>query len=350
MKVSIVTAGALAALLAAGAAAAQQTLDQNRSLCRNQTGRITPELVIRACTTIAESNASAEDRSTALSNRGIALAGMLKTQEALKDFDSAIALDDKNAEAFNIRGQALADAGKVDQALSDFDRAIALDNGYAAAFYNRGNAYTAKGDFAAAIASFDRAVALNPIDIAALTNRALAYEMVDEYDRAIADYESLMKFIPNGGDAYYGRGRMRFQLGRFAEAADDFARAAEGSAANPYYAMWLQIAAARAGRNEQARVASVTGRLDLDGWPGPVLKNMLGRMSLDAVLAAARDPDPETQQGQLCEAYFYLGELALARGERAEGERLLKLAIGTAQSGFSEFRAAQAELTRLAAR
>ena len=40
----------------------------------------------------------------------------------------------------------------------------------------------------------------------------------------------------------------------------------------------------------------------------------LGDTSKDTVLAAARDSGPQRQKEKQCEAYFYLGQLALLDG------------------------------------
>ena len=45
-------------------------------------------------------------------------------------------------------------------------------------------------------------------------------------------------------------------------------------------------------------------------WPAPVVRLFLGYLSPAETLAAAEDKDPNTKQGQVCEANFYSGELA----------------------------------------
>lgn len=346
MHFNRLAAAALTLALAASGAAAQMA-DQNQRFCRNQNGRINLDLVIRACTQLGEAaGASAEDRSNAFANRGVAYTGMGQYAEALRDFTSAIGLDGKNAEAFNGRGQALTESGKMDEAFADFERAIALDPGYANAYYNRGNAYAAKGDMPAAIASYDRAIALLPSDIASLANRAIAHEELGEFESALADYDALAKFTANGTDVYYGRGRIEYFLGRFAAAANDFNRVTEIGQPNPYYLLWQHIAVARAGRAGESRLAAKAANLALVEWPGPVLRHILGKATADEVVAAARNADRDTERGQLCEAYYYLGQLALLRGERSEAERLFRLAVATDVASFGEYKGARVELGR----
>ncbi len=55
-------------------------------------------------------------------------------------------------------------AGKFDQALADFDRAIAMDPEYAKAYYNRGSTYDKMGKLDNAIADYRKTISLDPFD------------------------------------------------------------------------------------------------------------------------------------------------------------------------------------------
>lgn len=52
-------------------------------------------------------------------------------------------------------------------------------------------------------------------------------------------------------------------------------------------------------------------------------------------------------KGQVCETYFYAGELALGRNARDEAVRLLRLAVDACPRNYVEWPAANAELHRL---
>ena len=60
------------------------------------------------------------------------------------------------------RGRACLDKGKYDDAIEDYDKAIALAPNDAIAYYNRGVAYYEKGDKEQAIADFRKALEINP--------------------------------------------------------------------------------------------------------------------------------------------------------------------------------------------
>ena len=75
----------------------------------------------------------------------------------------------------------------------------------------------------------------------------------------------------------------------------------------------------------------------------------LGQMPPAAVLAAADDPDDKAKKGQVCEANFYSGELALRQGAKDDAARLFRLAAGDCPKTFGESFAANAELKALGA-
>ena len=68
---------------------------------------------------------------------------MGKLEEAVADYDRALALRPFNTEDICNRAGVLADIGRFDEAVAGFDRALALMPEMAPAYYNRGNLYTA---------------------------------------------------------------------------------------------------------------------------------------------------------------------------------------------------------------
>jgi protein O-mannosyl-transferase len=65
--------------------------------------------------------------------------------------------------AYNNRGMVFSRAGKFDQAIADFDRAVAIDPEYAKAYYNRGLAYDKMGELNKAIADYRKTISLDPV-------------------------------------------------------------------------------------------------------------------------------------------------------------------------------------------
>ena len=77
-----------------------------------------------------------------------------------------------DAQADNMRGEALAQSGKTDEALAEFNQAIALDPNNAEALYNRGLLYQGEKQHQLAIDDFTAANGLTPQQAEPLLGRA----------------------------------------------------------------------------------------------------------------------------------------------------------------------------------
>ena len=217
----------------------------------------------------------------------------------------------------------------------------------ATAFIIRGDAYEAKEDYDRAIQDYDQALRLNPTSAAAFLGRATAYDRKGDPDRAIQDYNQVLRLVPTDAEALRARGILRFVLGQYAAAQPDLAEAAALNPTDAYAPLWRYLARARAGQEGRADLAASAQRLDLATWPGPVVALYLGNTTPEALLAAARNSDPQTQREQQCEAYFFLREQALLRGDHAEALRLFRATLDTGVTRFFQYDAARAELRRL---
>lgn len=78
-----------------------------------------------------------------------------------------------------------AGCGNYDRALADYDEAIRLNPKDANAFYNRGVTHAMKYDNDRAIADYDEAIRLNPKDAKAFNNRGFAYAVKFNYNRPL---------------------------------------------------------------------------------------------------------------------------------------------------------------------
>jgi len=166
-------------------------------------------------------NASA----AAHNNRAIALQKLGRLDEALGDFDQAIALEPDYAEAYNNRGDAFRELGRLDEALAGFDQAIALKPDYAVGHNNRGIVLRKVERFAEAVASYDRAIALQPEYAAAYSNRGNALLDLLRIEAALASYDTAIALDPDYAEAHAGRGNALAELERPDEALASYDRA-----------------------------------------------------------------------------------------------------------------------------
>ena len=89
--------------------------------------------------------------------KGVDSAAQGKFKEAKEEFEKAIRLDPKYAEAYNERGRTYARKGHYDQAISDYTKAIEIDPKYALAYTNRGLIHIKKGNKEKACSDWKRA-------------------------------------------------------------------------------------------------------------------------------------------------------------------------------------------------
>ena len=94
--------------------------------------------------------------------RGSVLGRAGRNQEALADFDKAIALDANYAQAYANRGQVHRQMKQLDLALADYNKALAIDQNYAAAYLGRGQVYRAQGRALDALNDYNRAIQMTP--------------------------------------------------------------------------------------------------------------------------------------------------------------------------------------------
>jgi lipoprotein NlpI len=215
--------------------------------------------------------------------------------------------DAGRALTLNNRGNAHQNKRDFDRAVQDYDEAIRLDPDSALAYNNRGSAYQHRGDYDRAIQDYDRAIKLDSGSALAFNNRGRAHHFRENYAQAIKDYDEAIDLNPDYALAFYNRGLARFDQGLYIGSVPDFVRALSLDPANPYRAIGLYIAKARAGDGDRESLAGQTRQVDRTRWPGPIVALYLGQIAPPALLEAARDPDPTAQRERQCEAYFYAG-------------------------------------------
>ena len=85
------------------------------------------------------------------------------------------------------KGLEYSQQGQNDEALAEFDKAIAANPASARAYYNRGLLYYKEGLLDEAIADCSKAIEIDPISGDAYYNRALANYKKGSFDKAISD-------------------------------------------------------------------------------------------------------------------------------------------------------------------
>lgn len=133
--------------------------------------------------------------------------------------------DAQGAQGYAARGQALAKAGKSEEALAEFDRALALDPYSVPALYGRGLVYQADKRHEQAIADFTAANGLTPQRVEPLLARATSYLAIDRAKEAASDVDDAVQADPNSAQAWSVRGAAYERLGDKAKAFASYSRA-----------------------------------------------------------------------------------------------------------------------------
>ena len=117
-------------------------------------------------------------------------------QKAIADHTKAIALDPKDANAYNNRGVVYDNLKEYQKAISDYTKAIELDPKYAKAYNNRGVVYFGLGEYHKAISDLTKAIESDPKYAKAYYNRGVVYLMKRESQKAQRDFDMAVSLDP----------------------------------------------------------------------------------------------------------------------------------------------------------
>jgi protein O-GlcNAc transferase len=155
-------------------------------------------------------------------SRGNVFAALRRFDEALTDFEMAIALDPQSSLAFGNQGNVYQELGRFDEAVVSYDEAIALNPHDAEVCYNRGGALQELKRFDEAVASYDKAIALRPDYAEALSNRGMVLQALGRHSEAVTSYDRAIALRPNFSEALCGRGSALQELEQFDKAITSY--------------------------------------------------------------------------------------------------------------------------------
>ncbi len=167
-----------------------------------------------------------------LNNRGTALEGLGRLEEAHASYAEAAQRDPAYALARHNDGSALFKLGRLEEALDAFDAALALRRDLAESHNFRGAVLQKLDRFAEALESFERAIALRAAFADAWSNRSLALRALGRLEEAQRSAAEAVRLRPDFAEALNALGSANVALRRFQDAAQAFGRAI---ALNPDY-------------------------------------------------------------------------------------------------------------------
>ena len=229
--------------------------------------------------------------------------------------------------------------GRAEQAIAEYQKAIAIDPAYPKSYLNLGTTLAEQGRNAEAVEFFRKAIRLDPNYTDARVNLAIVLERDGAYDAALAEIDSVLAYAPRDARALKERGIALMRTGRSSEARDAFESALTadetgreerevrfylgmldggGGALSPMSEMLMEEAAQLI---DQGRVQEALSRLEEAARLSPLSGEPLRRMAsakrdlglLDeatALIERALSIDPGTPHG-----HYMLGVLLNEREE-----------------------------------
>jgi tetratricopeptide (TPR) repeat protein len=161
--------------------------------------------------------------------RGLAHDSLNQPVKTFDDFDQAfdLGLDPQSAEEFVRRGRAFEWRKMYEEALADFNSAIALDPEYADAYYwHSWPIYFLDYDIEGIKKDMRKAIELEPENLFFCLETGLVYYHYGEPEEAVEEYERCLELDPNSVDAYEGLSEAYKLLGDESQ-AEAYARRAK---------------------------------------------------------------------------------------------------------------------------
>ncbi len=149
-----------------------------------------------------------------------------KYQEAVREYETAVRLDPKNADANLLLGLTLANTGDLERAVQYSAAAVQLKPTYAG-YYNLGLIYANQGKFDQAVEAYEKAVQLNPKSYQTWYQLGLVYAAALKFDKAIEAYQKVLELNPKFPAAYQGLGGAYFWSGNTEAAYEQVAKLKE---------------------------------------------------------------------------------------------------------------------------
>ena len=188
------------------------------------------------------------------------------------------------------------------------------------------------GDRAAALRTLDSALQRTPGDPSLTIAQAQVYMQIADFQRALGLLDTVLASAQSPGErrsALFYRGHANFNLGNYAQAADDFDASLAGrpnfkSKQAPL--LWRYAAQVRARRDARTALVRDVGAESLNEWPGPILRFLMGKGTAGELEVAAESDDGAKRSNGKCPAAFFIGMDAVRRGDKQRAREQFQLA------------------------
>lgn len=256
----------------------------------------------------------------------------------------AVELFPEEPMVFNNRGMFLQSLGRYDEAIADFDRAIAINKDFTPAYTNRAFTRLQAGQFSQALADLSQSLEINPQQPAAYSLRGTANLQTGKAAEAIEDYQTALTMDPNSPALRADVGFAQFFAGRYEDALASFNSALEVDPQAEFLNPWRAAALLTLDRREDAEQefnSIIAKSNDERTWYDVLTLLLLGKINDNDVLSAISGADPRQEDGQKCEAFYFIGQRWLLEGKAEDAQTYFRQALESKSKHLSAYRGAQ---------
>ena len=174
----------------------------------------------------------------AWSQRGNALTGLGRYEEALISGNRAITINPNYPDAWSNRSLTLWHLGRFAEAIASTERAIELQSDSSLAWYNQARILTSLGEYEQAISAYelaiqgDASVGDRPTLADIWINQSAVYLRLTRYEEAVSAAEQAIGLYSRFPQAFYNQGLGLTGLGLYEDAVDAYKEAIELDAKN----------------------------------------------------------------------------------------------------------------------
>jgi tetratricopeptide (TPR) repeat protein len=149
---------------------------------------------------------------------------MGEPRKALVAFGDAVATDPGNPKCFYDRGHTYFDLGQLDEAEKDFESALRLDDSYADAWAELGTLRRVREQWKPALEAYDHALAARPDWTLALSNKAATLLELGKTDEALALCERIAEREDTPAESHWNQAVCLKEKGRAPDAVKAYRR------------------------------------------------------------------------------------------------------------------------------
>jgi len=151
--------------------------------------------------------------------KGVALDGLGRHEEALDAYNKAIEIDPQFTEAWYGKGFALGRLDRDEEALDAFNKVIEIDPQFTEAWYGKGFVLGELERYKDALAAYNKAIEIDPQFTEAWYGKGFALGELERYKDALAAYNKAIEIDPQDALAYSNSAEVLFNLGAIKEAS-----------------------------------------------------------------------------------------------------------------------------------